>query len=200
MKLLWSSRSPFARKVMIAAHELGVADRIETVRVVVDAANPNPDVTRHNPLGRIPTLILDDSTVLQDSVVIVEYLNSAFGGSLIPPAGTARWKVLTLQSLADGLMEADVRWLEEKRRPPAEQREPIIAGMKRKIDGALDLLEKEPPTDITVGSIAVASALAHLDFRFPEAAWRPGRARLEGWYKEFAQRPSMRATEFADVY
>lgn len=200
MKLLWSSRSPFARKVMVAAHELGIAERIETVRVAVDAANPNPDVTRYNPLGRIPTLILDDGAVLQDSVVIVEYLNATYGGSLIPPSGPARWQALTLQSLADGLMDSDIRWLEEKRRPQPEQRQPIVAGMRHKIDGALDRIESDPPEGVNAGTIATASALAHLDFRFPEAPWRPRRPRLDAWFQTFAMRPSMLATEFVDTY
>jgi glutathione S-transferase len=185
---------------MVSAHELGVANRIETVRVVVDAANLNPEITRFNPIGRIPTLVLDDGTVLHDSGVIVEYLNAIFGGALIPESGPARWKVLTLQALADGAMEADVRWLEEKRRPPAEQRQPIITGTRRKIDGALDLMERELPGGVTVGSIATASALAHLDFRFPEERWRSKRPRLSQWFAAFAKRPSMAATEYVDVY
>jgi glutathione S-transferase len=200
MKLLWSSRSPFARKVMIAAHELGIADRIDTERVVVDAASPNPEVTRHNPLGRIPALILEDGLVLHDSAVIVEYLNDAEHGALIPPAGPARWDALTLHALADGVMEADIRWLEEKRRPPAEQRAAIISGIRTKIDGALDRVESAPPGTVTVGTIALASALAHLDFRFPELPWRRGRPRLTAWFESFARRPSMIATEFLDVY
>jgi len=185
---------------MIVAHELGIADRIDTVRVVVDATNPNPDVTRHNPLGRIPTLLLDDGTVLHDSVVIAEYLNAAQGGTLVPEAGPARWEALTLQALADGVMEADIRWLEEKRRPPAEQRAAIIAGMRAKIYGALDRIETAPPASVTVGSIALASALAHLDFRFPEAPWRAGRPRLAAWFETFARRPAMAATGFLDVF
>lgn len=185
---------------MIVAHELGISDRIDAVRVVVDAANPNPDVTRLNPLGRIPALVLDDGTVLHDSVVIVEYLNATQGGTLIPPPGPARWEALTLQALADGVMEADIRWLEEKRRPPAEQRAAIISGMRAKIDGALDQIESAPPASVTVGSIALASALAHLDFRFPEAPWRAGRPRLAAWFETFANRPAMAATGFLDVF
>src|SRR5258708_23651610 len=59
MRLLWSSRSPFARKVMIVAHELGIADRIETERVVVNSVSPNLDVMRFNPPGKLPALLLD---------------------------------------------------------------------------------------------------------------------------------------------
>ena len=115
MRLFWSSRSPFARKVMIAAHELGVAAEITTERVVVDAADPNRRVMHFNPLGRIPTLILGDGRVLHDSAVIIEYLNTRFAGRLVPGSGRERWDALTLQALADGVMEADLRLLEERK-------------------------------------------------------------------------------------
>lgn len=200
MKLFWSSRSPFVRKVMIAAHELGIAGRIVTERVVVAAVKPNPDVVQHNPLGKIPTLVLSDGTVLYDSRVILEYLDTNFGGSLIPPPGPARWHALTLQSLADGIMEADLRWMEERSLPEAERREPHALGMKAKIDAGLALLEAEPPKGLTVGAIAVGSALAHLDFRFPDLPWRPAHPKLAAWFEDFSARPSMRATAFVDQY
>jgi glutathione S-transferase len=200
MKLFWSSRSPFARKVMIAAHELGIAAEIATERVVVDPAEPNRKVMEFNPLGRIPTLILRDGTVLYDSVVIIEYLDTHFGGSLVPGSGHRRWNALTLQALADGVIEADLRLLEEGRRLDGSKREAHVAGMRAKIATALDHLEQTPPTEITVGEVALGSALAHLDFRFPEEPWRPGRPRLAAWFGEFSARPSMRATPFADQY
>jgi glutathione S-transferase len=200
MKLLWSSRSPFVRKVMIAAHELGISEDIETVRVVVDAANPNADVMRLNPLGRIPTLMLADGTVLHDSVVILEYLNTTFGGSLIPASGPERWRALSQQSLADGTMEADLRWMEERRRPEVERREAHVAGMRAKINAALDHFDTAPPGELHVGAIALGSALAHLDFRFPDLPWREGRSNLDSWFADFSARPSMRATAFVDQY
>jgi glutathione S-transferase len=185
---------------MIAAYELGVADRLKIVRVIADSANPNPAVVEHNPLGRIPTLVLDDGTVLQDSAVIVDFLTATFGGSLIPPAGPERWSALSLQSLADGVMEADIRWMEERRRPPEERRQGIVKGMRAKIEASLDRIEHDPPVQLTVGAIAVASALAHLDFRFSDVPWRPGRPRLDSWFTEFSRRPSMAATTFVDQY
>src|SRR4051812_33779817 len=91
MRLHWSPRSPFVRKVMVAAHELGLADRIEHVRTVVRMVQPNPDLLPYNPLSKIPTLVLADGTILTDSVVICEYLDAlAGGGILFPPAGPER--------------------------------------------------------------------------------------------------------------
>ncbi|HZO46832.1 MAG TPA: glutathione S-transferase N-terminal domain-containing protein, partial [Xanthobacteraceae bacterium] len=74
MKLHWSPRSPFVRKVMIAAHELGLADRLDCVRTVVATTRPHAPLMEENPLSKIPTLVLDDGTVLYDSPVICEYL------------------------------------------------------------------------------------------------------------------------------
>ena len=101
MKLHWSPRSPYVRKVMIAAHELGIADELGLERVVVNPADPSRRVMQFNPLGRIPTLVLDDGTILHDSAVIIEYLDERYGGTLIPRNGPARWASLTQQALQD---------------------------------------------------------------------------------------------------
>ncbi len=200
MKLLWSSRSPFARKVMIAAHELGIADSFEVERVVVDAANPNRSVMQINPLGQIPTLILDDGEALHDSAVIIDYLDRHFGGSLVPAEGDGRWSALKLQATADGIMEADLRLLEERKHLSNGHRDAVAAGMRGKIAKVLDMLETNPPAGLNVGAVALGSALAHLDFRFPDEPWRPGHPRLAAWFEAFAARPSMRATPFVDQY
>ena len=76
MLLHWSPRSPFVRKVMIAAHECGLADRIETVRTVVAASEPNIELMKENPQSRLPTLRLADGTVIYDSPVICEYFDT----------------------------------------------------------------------------------------------------------------------------
>ena len=105
MKLHWSPRSPFVRKVMVAAHELGLADRIDRVRTVVRMIQPNADLLPDNPLSKIPTLVLADGTVLFDSVVICEYLDAlAGGGTLFPPSGPERWTALARHALANGLL------------------------------------------------------------------------------------------------
>src|SRR5262245_7825256 len=109
MKLLWSSRSPFVRKVMVAEHETGVVARTGTERVGVGANKPNADVMALNPLNRIPTLVLDDGSVLYDSRVICEYFDTLHDGpKLFPPDNVARWSTLRRQALGDGLMEVIV--------------------------------------------------------------------------------------------
>jgi glutathione S-transferase len=70
MKLHWSPRSPFVRKVMIVAHERGLVSRIACVRTIAATAKPHAELIRDNPLSKIPTLVLDDGTVIYDSPVI----------------------------------------------------------------------------------------------------------------------------------
>jgi glutathione S-transferase len=204
MKLFWSSRSPFVRKVMVAAHEMGLAGRIATERVVVGAAAPNPEVMAVNPLNRIPTLILDDGSALYDSRVICEYLDTLHDGPKLFPAGArARWAALRRQALGDGLMEIIVLRLGEQGRPAANQSEKHLAAFRLKIATALDRLEGEASGlvgDPGIGHVAIGCALGHLDFRFAADEWRAGRAMLAQWYDGFARRPSMQATQYVDAY
>ena len=204
MKLLWSSRSPFIRKVMVAAHEVGLADRIRTERVVVAANKPNPDVMAKNPINKIPTLVLDDSSALYDSRVICEYLDTLHAGSkLFPTDPGARLMALRRQALGDGLMDVLLLRLGEQARPPAAQSEKHLSTFRLKMAAVLDRLEREATGlagALDIGHIAVGCALAHLDFRFAADDWRAGRSDLAQWFGGFASRPSMQATEYVDAY
>jgi glutathione S-transferase len=201
MKLLWSSRSPFARKVTIVAHELAIAG-LELERVVVNSVQPNASVMRHSPMSKIPTLLVDDGTVLYDSRVIIEYLADLAANTTLLPKGEIRWDALCQQALGDAIMEQDLRWLDERFREEAYRLPAQIAACRDKINSGLDALEAMPPAEGEphVGHIAVASALAHLDFRFAELEWRKIRPRLAHWHDRFSQRPSMIATAFTDNY
>lgn len=200
MKLFWSSRSPFVRKVMIAAHELGIADRIATERVVVSATAPHDGVMAHNPLSQIPTLVLPDGSALFDSAVIVEWLDARFGPRLFPAETDARFAVLRRQALGDGLMENSVRRLGETLRG-ALRSEPHAAANAVKMHRVLDALE--PDADrfgIDAGTVAIASGLAHLDFRHADLDWRTGHPKLAAWHADFSRRPSMTLTAYSNEY
>ena len=202
MKLLWSSRSPFVRKVVVVAHELGIADRILLDRVNVTGKETNAEVMRLNPLNKIPTLVLDDGSIMIDSPVIAEYLDETYGkGELFARDAANRWQVRRLHALGDGIMNYNISRLGEKGR--GEQASPeFMAAWSAKTAAARDTLEQETDSlaPLTIGSIAVAVALAHLDFRFADDAWRNGRPKLAAWYAGFAKRPSMQQTEPQDVY
>jgi glutathione S-transferase len=202
MRLFWSSRSPFARKVVAAAHELGIAERIALDRVVVSATACQAQVMAHNPLSQIPTLLLADGTALFDSAVIVEWLDRHHGPHrLLPEEVGPRFAVLRLQALGDGIMENSVRRLGENLRGPLASA-PHAAAHGLKIAAALDRLEPEVAglEAVTAGSIAIGCALAHLDFRHAALAWRDGRPALAAWHARFSERPAMRATAYRDEH
>src|SRR5918997_5259834 len=195
MRLHWSPRSPFVRKVMVAAHELGLADRIERVRTVVRMAQPNPDLLPENPLSKIPTLVLADGTVLIDSVVICEYLDAlAGGGKLFPPSGQERWTALARHALANGLLDVLILWRNERDKPEGTKGPGLLDSFAVKTRATLDRLERDAPalsaTRFGIGHIAVGCCLSYLDFRFPDMDWRNGHPALAAWHERFRARPS----------
>ncbi len=187
--------SPFGRKVKIAAAVLGLASRI----TVVDEDTPNPtdSIRRENPLGKIPTLILDDAETLFDSRVIVAYLDHlAGGGRLIPADPAARFPALKLEALADGICDAALLQVYEARfRDPASHEPKWIEHQAGKVTRALDWLEASPPEgSVTVGEIALACALGYLDLRF-RGLWRESCPTLVDWLDGFsAEVPAFEAT------
>jgi glutathione S-transferase len=200
LRLHWSPRSPFVRKVMIAAHELDLVGRIEKVRTVVAMRQPNVELLSDKPLGKIPTLLLADGTVLFDSLTICEYLDDlAGGGRLFPAPGPARWKALTRHALGTGLLDLLVLWRNERDKPAERQTPEWVAAFSLKTRTALDRLEAEAAslgeTPFGIGEIAIGCMLSYLDFRFANLSWRNGRAALAAWHESFAARPSARATE-----
>jgi glutathione S-transferase len=205
MKLLWSSRSPFVRKVMIVAHEKGLADRIERVRTVVSPTKPNAEVMALNPLNKLPTLIRDDGRPLYDSRVIAEYLDGIGGGKpLFPPAGEARIEALRLQALGDGVLDFLLVGLSERMRPESQRSPELAEALALKFKASFDALEREAASlaesPLAIGHIAIACACGYADFRYGANDWRAGRPRLTAWHSSFSERASYKSTEHADVY
>jgi glutathione S-transferase len=203
MKLHWSPRSPFVRKVMIAAHELGLAERFSTVRTVVHPEVPHEGLMADNPLSKLPTLVLDDGSALFDSRVICEYFDGLAGGArLFPATGSERLAALRDQALGDGLMDIALLWLME-RYEPEERRSPrLIAAFQTKVARTLDRLDADigaiaaRPYDI--GHLTIGTSLSYLDFRFPDLAWRNGHDRQAVWHAGFAARPAVQANPVVD--
>ena len=195
MKLHWSPSSPFVRKVMICTHEMGVADRMEKINSRVKFGSGNPEVTRDNPLGKIPTMILDNGETLFDSDVICEYLDSLHSGSkLFPQEVRPRMQALRWQALGDGLSDIVILWSNEYRR--GEMRSVAhLQAFHRKVEATLALMEKEMDTIMAVpfniGHAALVSAMIFLDPRFPDLGWRDRYPRLAAWYDALLKRPSV---------
>lgn len=200
MKLYCSTLSPFARKVRIAASELGLADQVEIVPIMVAPGKANEQyASTLNPLRRVPTLTLADGSSLSDSSVICEYLDSLVPtGGLFPRSGDQRWAVLTTHSIANGLMELSVQLrYETVLRPEAARWPEWIADHWDKINSGLAWYEQRgvPQSGtMDIGRIALACELGYLDFRFPDYAWRDQYPGLAAWHADIARRPSYRDT------
>lgn len=191
MLLLRSSpASPFGRKVKIAADLLGLLDRIEIT--TADTTDPGEALRQQNPLGKIPTLVLENGDTLFDSRVIVDYLDSlAGGGRLIPTAGEARFKALRHQALADGIMDAALLQVYEGRFRPVERHEPRwLENQQGKVERGLAWAERHlstPAAEIGIGDIAQACALGYLDLRLG-GTWRDHHPGLVAWLTDFEAR------------
>lgn len=188
MKLYYSAPSPYSRKVRVTALELGVALELAPVNAMAwDTGYGNV-----NPTNRVPSLVLDDGQVLFDSPVICEYLDVAAGSRLLPAVGGERWRVLLLQALGDGLMDAAVPRRHEVARPTEQQSPERIRLYRRSIDQILDRLESDVDqlSALNVGTISIAAALSYLDFRFADDGWDSRHPRLRTWLTVMLSRPS----------
>jgi glutathione S-transferase len=188
MKLLSSPNSPYGRKVRIAMAMKGLQDRIEVEAVDTET----PEINKANPLGKIPALVIDEDTAIFDSHVICEYLDSLTPSPvLFPKGGVERIKTLTLGALADGILDAALLLVYEKRfRPEEKWHAPWQARQQGKIDRSLDYLEgsatRRPGRRADYGHLTLACALGYLDFRH-EGKWRAGHPGLVAWLEEFAK-------------
>lgn len=199
MKLYHTPTSPFVRKVLVVAHEVGLADRIETTFLRPSPMSPDPVLARDNPLSKIPALVLDDGSSLYDSHVICEYLDAQHqGAKVLPEPGPARWTTLRREALADGMMEAGIQVFYELNNRPEERQWPEwMRGQTAKVQLALDALEREADTfggGADLGLISIAVGIAWLELRELVDDMRSGRPALFAWYDRFCERPSMRAT------
>lgn len=195
MKLRYGPTSPFVRKVRAAAIEMGLESQIELVPT--SPADPASGLSSDNPLEKIPTLITDEGESLFDSRVICEYLDSLHSGrKLFPPAGAARWTALRRLAQADGILDAAVLRMYERRRPEGGCSAEWDERQKGKVTRALAAFEKEAGsfTGLDIGLLTLACALGYLDFRFTAEDWRKDCPNLAAWYAEFVKRPSMQKT------
>lgn len=194
MKLWYSPASPFVRKVLVFAHETGLADSIELVPGNV--WEPDTGITLDNPLGKVPALVTPEG-VFAGSYLCCEYLDSLHAGPrLIPLAPQERWPVLQLHAFADGIIEATVAAIvEQLRRPKEFVYQGTLDRQNAKIILTLDRIASMKLAQTSnIATIALGCALGYLDFRAPQLAWREGRGALSLWFETFSARKSMQAT------
>jgi len=200
MKLHWSPKSPYVRKVMICAHELDVVHKLELVRSVAAMLKPNAAIMVDNPLSKIPTLVREDGSTLFDSIVICEYLNDQAGGSLFPMQGEARWQALRWHALGDGLLDVLILWRNERERQHPLQA--LADAFELKTRASLKLLDAEADpiggAPFSIAHVTLGCALGYLDYRFDSLGWRALAPRLADWFATLQARPSFQTTEPVD--
>jgi len=197
MRLYYSPTSPYVRKVLMLAHETGLIAGLE-----LDPTNPwaaDTTIGTVNPLGKVPALVLEDDTVLFDSRVICEYLDTLHSDEpFFPPAGPSRWTALRQQALADGICDATVNHRLETLRADVEQSASSKARQVAAVERAISVLAQEVDTltapRLTIGTLAVAVALGYVTFRLSELEWLERYPTLCDWFVEISQRVSFQNT------
>ena len=200
MKIHATITSPFVRKVLVAAHEIGLYEQLEWI-----ATNPHRDeyLRDDNPLCKIPTLIIDNQLPIFSSPVVCEYLDSLHNGpKLFPPEGQKRWNALRLQALGDGILDANVSRRNETIRPKHEQSPDWIERQRLAVNAAITWLNRyigllDGP--VTIGTISVGCALGYFEVRFPDDEWAKGNEEIAAWYGSFSARNSMQATRYSHL-
>jgi glutathione S-transferase len=196
MKLYTSPTTPFGCKIAVLLHERDLLGRVAVEMVAGTPLDTGSLPVAHNPLGKIPVLVLEDGTAIYDSRVISRFLDDHFALGVYP-TGAALWPALAREAAIDGIIEAAVTMAYEVRLRPENLRfEGWLIAQWAKITRALDMFEAAPPTgDINMEHIALACALSYLDFRHDARGWRDGRPRLAEWQAQMAARQSMRDTQ-----
>lgn len=198
MKLHYSAASPFVRKCLVVAHELGLRERLELVPANAHPVKRDRSLMLVNPLGQVPTLVTDEGAILYDSRVICEYLNVLGDGAIVPADAQARWNALREQALADGVTDAAllVRYETAARPEPlrwadwiAGQLDKIACGLVEIDEHASDFGER-----VDLGTISFGCALGYLDFRFASLNWRDNHPNAAAWFEWFGGRESMATT------
>ncbi|NKB58473.1 MAG: glutathione S-transferase [Alphaproteobacteria bacterium] len=204
MKLYWTPASPFTRKVVVTARELGLWDRIEIAPTVwpLDWGYATVQFTEGlaeaNPVARIPTLITDGGAALGDSTLICQHLNEIAAGESVIPDGAARWNMWSLYAVADGLLEAQIAIRAEMLRPEAMRSEGFLDKQRDRIARCFDHIEscaEELDGPLNLAQITVGIACGYQDWRDWLGDFRPGHGRLSRWYDAFSERPAMLETE-----
>lgn len=199
MKLYHSPTSPYVRKVMVLLHETGQLADVEIASASGTPLSPAEPLMGKNPLTKVPALERDDGPTLFDSRVICAFFDARTQAGLYPE-GARRWEVMTLEALADGILDAALLMTYEARlRPEDKQWDSWTDAQWIKIERACAALNQRWMAHLSgsldMGQIAVACALGYLDLRHDARGWRQGNEALAAWFEAFESRPSMQETQ-----
>jgi glutathione S-transferase len=199
MKLLYTPNSPYARKVRIVAIEKHIELALQTVVL----GDPDSPLTQYNPLGKVPTIVLDDDTPLYDSRVIVEYLSARTPvNHLLPSEHKLKIEVLRWEALADGVCDAAVAMMLEQRKPEDKQSEVVLKKQLLKVENGLAVLNRDLSKKkwcvnetFSLADIAVGCLLGYINLRLTALNWQDQYPNLAKHFTILSKRPSFKDTE-----
>jgi glutathione S-transferase len=196
MRLFYAAGSPYARIVRVVLRETGLDKTVPEVEVTL--RDPNSALLPYNPGGKVPALELDNGTVLNESLLILLYLDTLHGGRrLLPMDGADGWKTLAALGRAYAFLDAVTVWNRELRfglKAPG-----VIALERTRAERAADAFEAalgagEFSGPIDAAQIVLGAALENIARRHKVWDWRRGRPRLSAFLDEIARRPSFAST------
>lgn len=198
MKLIGSLASPYVRKVRVVLAEKKLDYQFELENVWA----PDTAISKFNPLGKVPSLVMEDGSVMIDSRVMVEYLDTLTPVcKLLPSNSRDRADIKSWEALADGITDAAVIVRLERLRPIELQSADWIARQLGKVDLGLaalsDKLGDSPycaGNSYTLADVAVACTLGWLSFRFPDIDWRGAHPNLARLFDKLSERQSFKDT------
>lgn len=199
LKLFYSDRSPYVRKVMVTLHEVNLAESVEIVCVRTNPLGVVNDLVDVSPLGKIPTLVLQDGTTIFDSRVICSYLNTIGKSDLYLAKENLKWSIKTAEANFDGVLDAALLMVYELRfRSKKYQNDEWLENLWLKIERTLDFYNNRPSEirgdKLNMGQISLGCALGYLDYRHSNRNWRSKNPYLRDWFADFSERVSMRTT------
>lgn len=199
LKLFYSDRSPYVRKVMVTLHEVNLFENVEIVSVRTNPLGVVEDLVDVSPLGKIPTLVLPDGTTIFDSRVICSYLNSIGKSDLYLAKENLKWSIKTAEANFDGILDAALLMVYEHRyRQDIYQNAEWLENLWKKIERTLDFYNNSSSKilsgSLNMGQISLGCALGYLDYRHNNRNWRAKNQYLRDWFAEFSERLSMRNT------
>ena len=199
LKLFYSDRSPYVRKVMVTLHEVDLSENVEIVSVRTNPLGVVDDLVDVSPLGKIPTLVLPDGTTIFDSRVICSYLNSIGKSDLYLAKENLKWSIKTAEANFDGILDAALLMVYEHRyRQDIYQNAEWLENLWKKIERTLDFYNNSSSKilsgNLNMGQISLGCALGYLDYRHNNRNWRAKNQNLRDWFAEFSERLSMKNT------
>lgn len=201
MKLYYTPIAGYVHTVEAVINYAGLRKAVDPVPT--KPFDPDTGLSLINPIGKVPTLVLDDGEYLAGGPVIYEYLDSIHDRPrLYPQAGRARFTTLRQAWMADALFDQFVLLIIEGWLERAAQRPGYVRRCWNKVMGILDQMERDAGSyvGLDIAQMRDVGALSFLDLKMkqvgedvveldPGYRWRDGRPRLAAWYESVAGMP-----------